>query len=89
MRLIIFMPPLNTSSACCQGTTRIASIMHRPTRAPTRSGSASESILVRTAWMTKQTTRAATAAHTFTMLTGLSSLALKEVSRCSYSRGLR
>ena len=83
------MPPLNTSSACCQGTTRIASIMHRPTREPTSSGSASESILVMTAWMTKQATRAAMAAQTFFISTGLSLSELNEVSRCSYSRGLR
>ena len=89
MRLIIFMPPLNTSSACCHGTTRMASIMHRPTSAPTSSGSASESILVMTAWMTKQATRATTAAQTFFMSTGLLSLVLNSVSRCSYSRGLR
>ena len=83
------IPPENTSSACCQGTTRIASIMHRPTRAPTSSGSASESILVMTAWMTKHATRARTAAHTLIMLIGLSSAVLNSVSRCSYSRGLR
>ena len=83
------MPSLNTSSACCQGTTRMASIMHRPTRAPTSSGSASESILVMTAWITKHAMRARTAAQTFFISMGLSSLELKEVSRCSYSRGLR
>ena len=80
------MPVLKMSFACCQGTTRIDSITHRPTMAPISRGSASDSISVSHVWMAKHRTRAARAAHTRFMSMGSSAGLPKESLRSSYSR---
>ena len=70
IRAIIRMPPVKTSSASAMVTTRVAMNSSRPIRAPTRSGSALDSVQVRIVWTTKQ---ARTAISATTTLTGLTS----------------
>ena len=64
MSAIIRMPPVKTSSASAMVTTRVAMNSSRPIRAPTRSGSASDSVQVRKVWTMKQATTATSAIAT-------------------------
>ena len=64
MRAIIRMPPVKTSSASAMVTTRVAMNSSRPMSAPTRSGSALDSVQVRTVWTAKQARTAISAIAT-------------------------